>query len=105
LISQKNLSPAKSPKSVLTPERVIEHEHDHVQNLLVTGAPTSQTGMRRQLDSYAASTACTREPLPRRFPIREEVPWVDLALAGQLDLPPSATGIRGDKKLGFEKEN
>jgi hypothetical protein len=37
-------------------------------------------------------------------PRREEAPWVDLALAGQLDPPPSTIGTKGDKKLGFEKE-
>jgi hypothetical protein len=52
-----------------------------------------------------ASATCTREPLPGRDPIREEVPWVDLTSAGQLDRPSSATRMRGDKKLGFGKEN
>jgi hypothetical protein len=36
----KESSLAESPKSVLTPECAIIHEHDHVQKLLVTGAPT-----------------------------------------------------------------
>jgi hypothetical protein len=37
-------------------------------------------------------------------PVREEASWVDLASAGQLDPPPSATGMKGDKKLWFGKE-
>jgi hypothetical protein len=52
-------------------------------------------------DQYVASAASTREPLLRRDPIGEEVPWVDLASVGQLDLPPSTDGMIGDKKLGF----
>jgi hypothetical protein len=51
-----------------------------------------------------ASTACTREPLSERDPIKEEVHWVDLASAGQLDLPPSIVGPRGDKELRFGKK-
>jgi hypothetical protein len=80
------------------PEPAIEHEHDHVQNLLVAGAPTGKSGW---LDQCAASTACTREPLPERDPVREGASWVDLASAGQLDPPPSAAGTKGDKRLGF----
>jgi hypothetical protein len=51
----------------------------------------------------AASAACTRNPLPRRDPIRKGVSWVDLASAGQLDPPPNITGTKRDKKLGFKK--
>jgi hypothetical protein len=58
--------------------------------------------MHRQSDRYAVFIACTREPLPRRDLIWEEVPWVDLTSVGQLDPPPSATGMRRDEKLGFE---
>jgi hypothetical protein len=82
---------------VLTPKRAIEHENNHVQNLLVVGAPTSETDMRRRSDRYAAFVACTRKPLPRKDPVRKEVSRVDLASLGQLDPPPSVTGTRGDK--------
>jgi hypothetical protein len=34
-------------------------------------------------------------------PIREGASWVDLASTDQLDPPPSTTGTKGDKKLGF----
>jgi hypothetical protein len=76
-----------------------------VQKLLVVGAPTGQTGMHCRSDRCAAAAACTRIPLPERDPIREGASWVDLASAGHLDLPPSATGTKGNKKIGFEKEN
>jgi hypothetical protein len=46
-----------------------------------------------------ASTTYIREPLPGRDPIREEVPWVDLASAGQLDPPSNAVGTRGEKEI------
>jgi hypothetical protein len=36
---------ATCPTVVLTPKRVITHEHDHMQKLLVAGAPTGQIGM------------------------------------------------------------
>jgi hypothetical protein len=55
-------------------------------------------------DRYVASAAWTRNLLPRRDPIREEASWVDLVSAGQLDLPPSVVGTKGDNKLVFEKE-
>jgi hypothetical protein len=51
-----------------------------------------------------ASTTGTSELPPERDPVGEEAPWVDLASEGQVDLPPSATGTKGDKKLGFGKE-
>jgi hypothetical protein len=76
-----------------------------VQNLLVVGTPTGQTSMSDQSDRYVASTTCTRKPLPGRDPIGEAVSSVDLALASQLDPPPSATRMRGDKKLVFGTEN
>jgi hypothetical protein len=97
--------PVESPKSVLTPERVVKHEHDHMQNLLVAGAPTGETGMSSRSDRYAASTVCTRKPLPKREPIGEGASWIDLASAGQLDPTPSTVETRGDKKLGFRREN
>jgi hypothetical protein len=55
-------------------------------------------------DRYAASAAWTWNLLPGREPIREEMPWIDLASASQLDLFSSATGMKGDKKLVFGKE-
>jgi hypothetical protein len=81
----------------LTPEHVVKYEHDHVHTLLVVGALTGQTGM------YGL---CTRTiELPHgRDPVGEEAPWVDLALVGQLDPPPSVARTNGDKKLGFGKE-
>jgi hypothetical protein len=72
-----------------------------VKKLLVAGAPSGHIGMRRQSDWYAASAACIKNPLPERDPVGEGVFWVDLVSAGQLDPPPSAVGIKGDKKLGF----
>jgi hypothetical protein len=48
---------------------------------------------------------CIREPLPERDLVGEDMPWVDLASACQLDPPPSTIRTIGDKKLGFEKEN
>jgi hypothetical protein len=74
-----------------------------VQELLVAGAPTGQIG--RRSDRYAASVACTRNPLPERDPVGEGVSWVDLASACQLDPSPSAAGMKVDKKLGFGREN
>jgi hypothetical protein len=87
--------------AVLTPEHAVTHEHEHVQKLLVVGASTGQTGMRRQSDRCATSTVCTRNPLPGRDPIGEGLSWVDLVLAGLLDPPPNAAGMKADKKLGF----
>jgi hypothetical protein len=55
-------------------------------------------------DRYSASAVWTRNLLPERDPIREEASWVDLASAGQLDPPLSIAGMKGDKKLGFGKE-
>jgi hypothetical protein len=90
---------------VLTPEHAITHEHDLMQKLLVTGALIGQTDMCRRSDRCATSTTYTRNPLPSRDPVWEGVSWVDLALVGQLDPPPSIVGAKGDKKLGFEKES
>jgi hypothetical protein len=75
--------------------------------------PCVEPSSRRSSDRYAwpvrlvctASTAWTSEFPLERDPVEEEAPWVDLASAGQLDLPPSATRTRGDKKLGFGREN
>jgi hypothetical protein len=53
----KKSSPTKSQESMLTPERTVTHEHDLVQKLLVTGAPTDQTGICCQSDRCAASAA------------------------------------------------
>jgi hypothetical protein len=92
-------------KSVLTPERVITHKYDLMQKLLVAKAPTGHTNMRCRSDRCAASAPYTRILLPGRDPIGEGASWVDLASTGQLDPPPSIAGIRGDKKLGFEKES
>jgi hypothetical protein len=33
------------PNLLLTPEHAVKHEHDHMQNFLITGAPIGQTGM------------------------------------------------------------
>jgi hypothetical protein len=90
---------------LLTPERVVEHEHNLMQDLLVAGAPISQTDMSGWSDRCAASIACTRKALPERDPIREGVSWVDLASAGQLDPPLNAAGMRENKKLVFGREN
>jgi hypothetical protein len=90
---------------MLTPECSVTHEHDHVQKLRVTRAPTGQAGMRHRLDRYVASMACTRNPLLGRDPIEEGVSRVDLASTSQLDLPPSVVGRNEDKRLGFKKEN
>jgi hypothetical protein len=95
---------AMAEMQLLTAERAITHEHDLVQKLLVTGAPTSQTGMCCRSDRCAASASWTRNLLLGRDPIGEGVSWVDLASTGQLDLPPSAARTKGDKKLGFGKE-
>jgi hypothetical protein len=51
-----------------------------------------------------ASAASTRNLLPKNDHVREEASWIDLASASQLDPPLSAAGTKGDKKLGFEKE-
>jgi hypothetical protein len=56
-------------------------------------------------DWYVVSVACTRKPLLRRDPVGEEVSWVDLTSVGQLDLPSSAAGTRGDKQFRFGREN
>jgi hypothetical protein len=72
-----------SKQFLLIPERVVIHEpHELVQKLLVVGAPTDQTGMRRRPNWYAASATCTKNPLPGRVPIGDGVPWVDLASVG-----------------------
>jgi hypothetical protein len=34
-----------------------------------------------------------------RDPVRDEASYVDLASIDQLDLPPSAVGMKGDKKI------
>jgi hypothetical protein len=39
-----------------------------------------------------------------RDPVRDEASYVDLASIDQLDLPPSAVGMKGDKKLRFGEE-
>jgi hypothetical protein len=90
---------------LLTPERVVTHEHDLVQKLLIVGVPTGQIGICCRSDHCAASTAYTINLLPGKDLIRERASSVDLASAGQLDLTPSATGTKGDKKLGFRKES
>jgi hypothetical protein len=89
----------------LTPEHVIEHEHNLVQDLLVAGAPIGQTDMSGWSDRCAASIACTRNALPERDPIGEGVSWVDLASVGQLDPPLNAGRTRENKKLVFGREN
>jgi hypothetical protein len=89
----------------LTLEHAVTHEHNLMQKLLVAGAPTDQTGMCRRSDRCVASAACTRNSLPGRHPVEEGVSWIDLALAGQLDLPPSVARMKGDKKLEFGKES
>jgi hypothetical protein len=89
---------------MLTPERAVTHKHNLVQKLLIIRAPTGQTSMCCRSDRCAASTTWTRNLLPGRDLIREEASWVDLALAGQLDPPPSTAGMKEDKKLGFGKE-
>jgi hypothetical protein len=38
--------------TLLTPERVVKHEHDHVQKILVAEAPTGQTGRHGRSDRY-----------------------------------------------------
>jgi hypothetical protein len=58
-------------KSVLTHKRTVKHEHNHVQNL---GAPVYTT------------SATKAEELPLgRDPVREESPWVVLALPDQTE--------------------
>jgi hypothetical protein len=89
---------------VLTPKCVVTHEHDLEQKLLITRAPTGQIGMLCRSDRCAASAAYTRILLLGRDPIREGASKVDLASAGQLDPPPSAAKMKGDKKLVSEKE-
>jgi hypothetical protein len=54
---------------MLTLERSIKHEHDHVQNFLVVGARTDQTDKCSRSDRCAASATYTRAPLPRRDPV------------------------------------
>jgi hypothetical protein len=89
---------------MLTPECAVIHEHDLVQKLLVAEAPTGQTGMYYRSYWYATSAAWISNLLLGRDPIREEASWFDLASAGQLDPPPNVIETKGDKKLGFEKE-
>jgi hypothetical protein len=49
---EKESSPVDSPENVLTLERAVNHEHDHVQKLLVTGALTDQTGKHDLSNRY-----------------------------------------------------
>jgi hypothetical protein len=53
-----------------------------MQKLLVTEAPNSQIGMYYRSDQYATSSACTKNLLFERDPIREDMSWVDLASRG-----------------------
>jgi hypothetical protein len=89
---------------LLTPERVVTHEHDLVQKLLIVSSNRSNWYML-PVRPLCCLTAYTINLLPGKDLIRERASSVDLASAGQLDPPPSATGTKGDKKLGFRKES